>query len=226
MNFQIIENGTFAALKIQLEKGEGIKAEAGAMVAKDVSIQIEGKLEGGLLGGLGRILAGETMFVQTLKAKESAGEVILAPTMLGDIIELDVEVGVVWNVAKDGFFAGEEGLRISTKMQNLAKGLFSGEGFFVVKVSGEGKAFLSSFGAVVKVNIEAGKDYIIDNHHLVAWPDNAKIKIEKASKGWINSLTSGEGLVTKITGPTEVYIQTRNVQAFSSWMGQFLKLKS
>jgi uncharacterized protein (TIGR00266 family) len=129
-------------------------------------------------------------------------------------------------VAKDGFFAGEEGLRISTKMQNLAKGLFSGEGFFVVKVSGEGKAFLSSFGAVVKVNIEAGKDYIIDNHHLVAWPDNAKIKIEKASKGWINSLTSGEGLVTKITGPTEVYIQTRNVQAFSSWMGQFLKLKS
>ncbi|MFT6014076.1 MAG: hypothetical protein ACI860_001788 [Chitinophagales bacterium] len=117
-------------------------------------------------------------------------------------------------------------MRISTKMQNLAKGLFSGEGFFVVKVSGEGKAFLSSFGAVVKVNIEAGKDYIIDNHHLVAWPDNAKIKIEKASKGWINSLTSGEGLVTKITGPTEVYIQTRNVQAFSSWMGQFLKLKS
>lgn len=225
MNFQIIENGTFAALKVHLEKGEGFKAESGAMVAKDTGIEIEGKLEGGLLGGLGRMLAGETMFVQTLEANKDAGEVILAPTMLGDIIEIDVEQGKIWNVAKDGFFAGDVRLKVSTKMQNLAKGLFSGEGFFVVKVSGEGKLFVSSFGAVIKVDIEAGKEYIVDNHHLVAWPENTTIKIEKASKGWINSLTSGEGLVTRITGPAQIYIQTRNAKAFGSWMGRFVPLK-
>lgn len=225
MNFQIIENGTFAALKVNLEKGESVKAESGAMVAKDIGIELEGKMEGGLFGGLGRMLAGEKMFIQTLKATQSAGEVILAPTMLGDIVEINVEDGQIWNVAKDGFFAGDPKLQVSTKMQNLAKGLFSGEGFFVVKVSGSGKLFVSSFGAVIKVDIAEGKEYIVDNHHLVAWPERTKIKIEKASKGWINSFTSGEGLVTRITGPAEIYIQTRNVQAFGSWMGNFIPIK-
>lgn len=225
MNFQIIENGTFAALKVHLEKGEGFKAESGAMLAKDSGIEIEGKMEGGLLGGLGRMLAGETMFVQTLQAIKDAGEVILAPNMLGDIIEIDVEEGEIWNVAKDGFFAGDARLKVSTKMQNLAKGLFSGEGFFVVKVSGQGKLFVSSFGAVMKIDIAPGKDYIVDNHHLVAWPEHTNIKIEKASKSWLNSLTSGEGLVTRISGPAEVYIQTRNAKAFGSWMGRFIPIK-
>ena len=225
MKFEIIENGTFAALKVALKQGEAIKAESGAMVSKDVTIEVEGKMDGGLLGGLGRMLAGETMFLQTLTAKSGDGEILLAPTMIGQIIDLDLSGKVVWNVAKDGFFAGDLGLKISTKMQNLAKGLFSGEGFFVVKVSGSGKVFVSGFGAIQKISIEAGKEYIVDNHHLVAWPENAKIKIEKASKGWLNSLTSGEGLVTRITGPTDIYIQTRNARSFGAWMGGFLPLK-
>lgn len=225
MNFEIIENGAFAALKVSLEKGEGIKAESGAMVSKDSSIEIEGKMDGGLLGGLGRMLAGETMFLQTLTANSSAGEVILAPTMIGQIIELNLDGNSIWNVAKDGFFAGDVDLKVSTKMQNLAKGLFSGEGFFVVKISGKGKLFVSGFGAIQKIHIAAGKDYIVDNHHLVAWPENANIKIEKASKGWLNSLTSGEGLVTRITGPTEVFIQTRNPRSFGTWMGGFVPIK-
>jgi uncharacterized protein (TIGR00266 family) len=225
MDFEIIANGTFAALKVKLKKGESIKAESGAMVCKDTTIDVEGKLDGGILGGLGRILAGETMFLQTLSANEGDGEVILAPTMLGNIVELDLFGDTTWNIAKDGFFAGDMNLTISTKMQNLAKGLFSGEGFFVVKVSGKGKLFASSFGSIVKINIEAGKDYIIDNRHLVAWPENTKIKIEKASKGWLSSFTSGEGLVTRVSGPAEVYIQTRNVRAFGSWMGEHIPLK-
>ncbi|MCD8529190.1 MAG: TIGR00266 family protein [Chitinophagales bacterium] len=225
MKFEIIEKGAFAALKVSLQAGEAVKAESGAMVSKDTSIEIEGKMEGGLLGGLGRMLAGETLFLQTLRAGTTSGDVILAPTMTGDIIEIDLDGNTVWNVAKDGFFAGDIGLDISTKMQNLAKGLFSGEGFFVVKISGKGKLFVSSFGSVIKVNIDAGKEYVVDNHHLVAWPENAQIKIEKAAKGWLNSIKSGEGLVTKISGPTEIYIQTRNAYAFGNWMGGFLPLK-
>jgi uncharacterized protein (TIGR00266 family) len=225
MNFEIIANGTFAALKVMLARGESIKAESGAMVSMDTTIEVEGKLDGGILGGLGRILAGETMFLQTLSATEEDGEVILAPTMLGNIVEIDLDGNTTWNIAKDGFFAGDMNLTISTKMQNLSKGLFSGEGFFVVKVSGQGTLFASSFGSIVKVDIGAGKDYIIDNHHLVAWPENTKIKIEKASKGWLSSFTSGEGLVTRVSGPSEVYIQTRNAKAFGSWMGGHIPLK-
>lgn len=225
MKFEIIKNGTFAALKIALNAGEGIKAESGAMICKDSSIKIDAKMEGGLFGGIGRMLAGETFFLQTLSAGNEAGTLILAPTIIGEIHELELNGEEVWNLAKDGFFAGESGLSISTKMQNLAKGLFSGEGFFVLKISGKGKLFISSFGGIVPVDIEDGKDYIVDNHHLVAWPENAVFKIEKASSAWLNTLKSGEGLVTRFKGPTKVYVQTRSPKAFGSWLQSFISLK-
>lgn len=225
MKFEIIENENYAALKVSLKKGEAVKAESGAMLSMDSNINVEGKMEGGLLSGLGRMLAGETIFIQTISAIEKGGEIILAPTNIGSIIEIEVEKSKVWNVAKGGFFAADEGIEISSKLQNLAKGMFSGEGFFVVKISGEGKLFVSSFGAVFKKEIKKGEDYIIDNHHLVAWNAEAQISIEKAASTWLNSFKSGEGLVTKISGPATVYIQTRNPKAFGGWLSGILPLK-
>lgn len=225
MKTEIINKGIFSALKVSLEPGEVIKAESGAMISMDSHIEISGKSEGGLLGGIGRILAGETFFLQKLSAPSKKGEIILAPNLLGDIQELELN-DETWSVQKDGFFAGSESIKVSTKMQNLAKGLFSGEGFFILKVSGTGKLFVSSFGSVVKIDIPKGEEYIVDNHHLVAWPENISMKIQKASKGWISSLKSGEGLVVKFTGPGNIYIQTRNSSGFGNWIKQFIPLKN
>lgn len=225
MKTEIINKGIFSALKVELESGEILKAESGAMVSMDNHVEISGKSEGGLLGGLGRMLAGETFFLQKLTTSSKNAEVILAPTMLGDIQELELK-NETWSVQKDGFFAGDDNIEVSTKMQNLAKGLFSGEGFFILKVSGSGKLFVSSFGSIIKVGIPADKEYIVDNHHLVAWPEKISMKIQKASKGWISSLKSGEGLVVKFTGPGSIYIQTRNSRGFGNWIKQFIPIKN
>lgn len=225
MKFEIIENENFAALKVSLKKGEAVKAESGAMLSMDSHINVEGKMEGGLLSGLGRMLAGETIFIQTISAIDKAGEVILAPTNIGSIIEIEIDKNTVWNVSKGGFFAADEGIEVSNKLQNLARGIFSGEGFFVLKISGTGKFFISSFGAVIKKEIKKGEDYIVDNFHLVAWNSDAQIDIQKASSSWLNSFKSGEGLVTKITGPATVYIQTRNPKSFGGWLSGVLPSK-
>lgn len=225
MKFEILESDTFAALKVSLKKGEAVKAESGAMLSMDSSINVEGKIEGGLLSGIGRMLAGETIFIQTISAPAKAGEVILAPTNIGSIVEIDIEQNTVWNVAKGSFFVADESIEVSNKLQNLTRGLFSGEGFFVVKLSGKGKAFLSSFGAVFKKEIKKGEDYIVDNHHLVAWNADAQIDIQKASSSWLNSFKSGEGLVTKISGPAIVYVQTRNPKSFGGWLSGVLPVK-
>ena len=100
----------------------------------------------------------------------------------------------------------------------MTRGLFSGEGFFVLNIHGKGVVFLSSFGAIHPINLEAGEEVIIDNGHLVAWPDYMKYTVEKASSGWFSSVASGEGLVCRFTGPGTVLIQTRNPDAFSAWM--------
>ena len=157
-----------------------------------------------------------------LAAEGGPGEALLAPVLPGDITTIQLDGSTTYNVQKDGFLAGTENLEVSTKMQNLSKGLFSGEGFFIVKVSGSGTLFVNTFGAIHEVELPAGKEMIIDNGHLVAWADTTQYKIEKASKGWISSMTSGEGLVTRFTGPGKVVIQTRNAQAFAAWMMQFL----
>lgn len=225
MKTKIFDQGAFASLEVELAKGESIKAESGAMVSMDANIELTGNAEGGILGGLGRMLAGEKFFLQTITAKDKTGKVMLAPTMLGNIQEIELN-GETLNVQKDGFFAGETDLKISAKMQNLARGLFSGEGFFVLKISGTGKLFVSSFGGIVKIDVPKNTEYIVDNSHIVAWPDSMEFKIEKATKSWLNSFTSGEGLVVRFKGPGTVYIQTRNSRSFGAWIKQFIPLKN
>ncbi len=225
-SFQMLYTGSNAMLKVNLASGESIKAESGAMVSMSSTIDVDGKLEGGLLGGLGRMLSGEKFFFQTLKASRGAGEVLLAPSYIGDVKAIEISGSTPYTVQKDGFFAGSNSLNISTKMQNLAKGLFSGEGFFVMEVTGNGLLFVSSFGAIHEINLQAGEEVIIDNQHLVAWPSNIQFNIEKASGGWISSFTSGEGLVCRFKGPGKVLIQTRNASSFGSWISRYIPAKS
>jgi uncharacterized protein (TIGR00266 family) len=218
MQFKIHYPDTFSFLEIQLQHGESVKAESGAMVTMDETVDIDGKLEGGFMKGLGRMLAGEKFFFQTLKASRGAGTVTLAPVHMGGIVPLELN-GATYMIQKDGFLAGSEGVEIDTHMQNMAKGFLSGEGFFIMKVSGKGTVFVNSYGAIHPVDIEAGKTLVIDNQHLVAWPENMTYNIEKASKsGWISSMTSGEGLVCRFHGPGRVYIQTRNPGGFADWI--------
>lgn len=217
---EILHSDSNAMLRVKLKPGESCKAESGAMVAMSSTIDVEGKLEGGLLGGLGRMFSGENVFFQTLKANRGAGEVFLSPTTLGGLAIIELEGKTSYLVQKGGFFVGSSALTIATITQSLSKGLFSGEGFFILKVSGTGTLVISSYGAIHLLDIPAGEEMIIDNEHLVAWMDNTNYQIEKASGGWISSLTSGEGLVLRFRGPTKVFIQTRNPSNFKAWIRQ------
>jgi len=222
MDHKILYQGAFPLVQVNLQKGETIKAESDAMVAMSTTVDVEGKMDGGLLGGLSRMVAGESFFFQTLTARRGPGEVLLAPSIPGDIIDIELDGSYGLVVQKDGFLAGSAGLQVSTKMQNLSQGLFSGEGFFVVKVSGQGIVFVNSYGGIHVINLEQGQEYIIDNSHLVAWPDYMQYSIEKASKGWISTFTSGEVAVCKFRGPGPVIIQTRNPRGFGNWIKQFI----
>jgi uncharacterized protein (TIGR00266 family) len=132
MNFNIMYPGAFSTLQVTLEEGEGIKAESGAMITMSETMDVDSKMERGLLGGLTRkLLTGETLFFQTLKASRGAGEVLLASAYPGEIEILELDGSEEYLLQKDGFLAAEETIEIATKAQNLTKGLFSGEGFLL-----------------------------------------------------------------------------------------------
>jgi uncharacterized protein (AIM24 family) len=97
-----------------------------------------------------------------------------------------------------------------------------GEGFFILKISGQGQLILNSFGAIHRVDLAPNQEYIVDNAHLVAWTATTSYAIERASAGWIASFTSGEGFVCRFRGPGVVYIQSRNPGGFGAWIRQFI----
>ncbi len=219
MKYEILYPEAFPIVKIQLNKGEKIKAESDAMIAMSSTIDVEGKMEGGILSGLARkFLSGESMFFQELHATRGAGEVLIGHAQPGGILDLELDGSYGLRVQQNGFLAASEGIDVNTKVQNLAQGLFSGEGFFILKVSGRGTVFISSYGVIHPINLDDGEEVIIDNGHLVAWPDYMDYKIEKASRGYISSFTSGEGLVCRFRGPGTVLIQTRNPDSFQNWI--------
>jgi len=227
MKSDILYPGAFPMVRVQLAAGESLKAESGAMVSMSPTLDVESKMEGGLLKALSRkVLTGEHFFFQTLRATRGAGEALLAPTVPGEIVILELDGVNEYFVQKDGFLAGAQGLTIESKMQSLARGLLGGEGFFILKISGKGTLILNSFGAIHLVELKPNEEYIVDNSHLVAWTATTTYAIEKAAAGWIASFTSGEGFICRFRGPGAVYIQTRNPQSFGAWIRQFMPTSS
>ena len=223
MKSEILYPGAFPMVRVHLAEGETVKAESGAMVAASPAISIESKMEGGFLGALSRkVLTGEKFFFQTLRASRGAGEVLLAPTVPGDIVVMELDGVNEYMVQKDGFLAGSEGVTIESRMQSLTRGLLGGEGFFILKIGGSGQLILNSFGAIHRIDLKPEEEYIVDNSHLVAWSATTSYNIEKASSGWIASLTSGEGFVCRFRGPGVVFIQSRNPGSFGTWIRQFI----
>lgn len=218
MNYEILYQDAFPIVKCNLRRGERIKAEADAMIGMSGTIDVTGGVEGGIMRGLTRMLAGESFFFQHLTASRGDGEVLIGHSIPGSIIDVDLDGSYGLKVQKDGFLAATDSVQVDTKVQNLMRGMFSGEGLFILNITGRGTVFLSSYGAIHAINLAPGEEYIVDNGHLVAWADYMQYSIEKASSGWGNSIMSGECLVCRFRGPGIILIQTRNPRGFKNWL--------
>lgn len=213
MQHRILYRPSFALAHVQLDAGETLRTESGAMVGMSSNLRLEAKMEGGLLKALGRsVLAGESFFQSTYTAEGGAGEILLAPATPGDIMGVELN-NQSFMVQKGSYLAGATALQLETKFAGLSN-IVAGEGAFMVRVSGTGLLLLSSYGAIHKVVLGPGETYVVDTGHIVAFEANVSFRLDKAAKGLMNSMTSGEGLVCRYTGPGEIYLQTRNLSSF------------
>ena len=86
-----------------------------------------------------------------------------------------------------------------------------------MKISGSGQLFLSSYGAIHEIDLASGQQYLVDTGHMVAWAEGINYKVKRVG-GLKSTLFSGEGLVCELTGPGKIYLQSRNADAFLSWL--------
>ncbi|MDR2613034.1 MAG: TIGR00266 family protein [Deltaproteobacteria bacterium] len=209
--YEILHPGAFPMLLYRLDQGETFKAESGSMVVMDSHLEIDARIDGGILQGLARkVLASEKLFFQFISAPNGPGEACFSPVFPGGIVPVHMDGNSLLRIQKDGFLASTQGVTLETISQSLSRGLFSREGFFILRAAGQGTLFLSAYGAIHSLQVPPGRTVNVDNGHLVAWNDAMPYSIRKASRSLVASFTSGEGLVCSFTGPGTVYIQTRN----------------
>lgn len=216
-------------LHVSLRRGEKIFCESDAMVMMESNLELRGKMTGGFLGGLKRKLAGgESFFQQHIEAVNGDGDCLLSPVLPGAMQV--VQCGSKQYILNDGaFVASDAGIEMKMRTQSIGNALFAGSGgFFVAESSGTGQLVVSGFGSMFELNVEPGKDVIIDNSHVVCWDNTLHYEISVTTSqnsggiggflsNAVNSVTSGEGIVLRFSGNGKVLICSRNRDAFLEW---------
>jgi uncharacterized protein (TIGR00266 family) len=218
MKYDIKYKPSYALLVVSLEQGETITAESGAMTYMTPNIEAHTrKREKSLLGTLGlSIIGGQSFWVNDYTASSGFAEAAFAAAPVGDIETLEVKSGEGFIVQKSAYIASTSGVNLDVKWEGFTRGLF-GQGLFMLKATGLGTLFINTFGAIDKHTLAAGQTLTVDNFHLVAFSDKCTYKVTKFG-GLKETLLGGEGLVTQITGPGDVYIQTKNLGEFVEWL--------
>lgn len=223
MKSSIDFGASYAMLNVELESGEGIKAEPGALVAQQGVEMKTGMGGGGLFGGLKRMIGGESFFVNTFTAGPEGGWVSLAPTSPGDIVPFDVEGPENLFVQSGSFLACTPNVQLDTQFQGF-RGFFSGESLFFLRAYTEGDRgtiYVDSYGGIKQVAVSPGQELVVDTGHLVAFSDDVEYSIGKV--GGLRSLVvGGEGLVMKFRGDGHVWVQSRNMASFAEKLTPFL----
>ena len=217
-------------LHVSLAQGEKIYCESGAMVMMEANLDLRGQMTGGLGSALMRRFAnGESFFQQHIEAVRGEGDCLLSPALPGAMRMLDVDKRQY--LLNDGaFVAATSGTTMKVRTQGIGNALFAQSGgFFIMETSGTGQVAVSGFGSMFELEVNPGKDVIIDNAHVVCW-DSAlsyEISVTTAPKGGglggmlgnlVNSVTSGEGVVLRFSGSGTVLICSRNRTGFVEWM--------
>ncbi len=223
MKYEIKYKPSYALLVVSLDQGETITAESGAMTYMDSDIKVHTrKREKSLLGSLGlSIIGGQSFWVNDYTATNSSGEVGFVAAPVGDIEKLEIKPDYGFIVQKSAYIASTEGIDLDVKWEGFTKGLF-GQGLFMLKATGSGQLFINTFGAIDTHKLESGQTLVVDNFHLVGFSASCSYKVAKFG-GLKETLLGGEGLVTKITGPGEVHIQTKNLREFVDWLWTLLE---
>ena len=222
VRYRILYQPSHALLEVQLDPSEAVVAEADSMVSMTSTMRMDTGAKGGLLGALKRSVGGESMFQNTFTAESGGGTLTLAPTMVGDIAARELR-GVTLLVQSGSFLAATPGIELDTSWGG-ARTFFSREGLFVLKATGVGTLFLSSYGAIHAVTLGPGEGLVMDTGHMVAFDATMGYRVRTIG-GLKQTLFSGEGLVVDLTGPGTIYMQTRNVGALVNYLAQRLPSK-
>lgn len=218
-----IQGGDLPVVICYPEAGQCLKTERGAMSWMSPNMKMATNAGGGIGGVFGRMMTGESIFMNEYRAEGGPGMIAFASSFPGSIIPYEVTPGNEIVVQKRGFLAMEEGLQLSVAFQKkLGAGFFGGEGFVMQKVSGTGTVFLEIDGSCKEYELKAGQSIIVDTGYVAAYTGSCTMDVQTV-KGFTNAVFGGEGLFnTVIKGPGKVYLQTMPIYGVANAIRPYL----
>lgn len=219
VDYEIFGND-MQVVEVELDRGETIIAEAGAMNWMEDDITFDAKMEdgsspeGGLMGkliGAGkRALTGESMFLTHFTNNNSnKRKVAFAAPYPGHIIPIDLsQIGGILTCQKDAFLCAALGTELNIAFsRKLGSGFFGGEGFILQSLRGDGMAFIHAGGSVIKKELN-NEIVRVDTGCLVAFTTGVEYDIAM-TKGLKSMFFGGEGLfLVTLQGTGTVYLQS------------------
>jgi uncharacterized protein (TIGR00266 family) len=219
---------TMPVLEVTLADQESIFAEAGELGWISASIQLRtsttaGGQTGGLMGMLGRAVAGATIFMTEYTSVGGEGLVAFGARMPGQILELQLQPNRSYLLHRHGFICGTPGVQIGIGFQQrLGAGIFGGTGFTMQRLSGQGLAFAELHGEITQYELQAGNTIRVHPGHVALFEDTVQFSIVTVP-GIANALFGGSGLfLATLTGPGRVWLQSLTLQRFAHALAEFL----
>ncbi len=207
-------------VEIELDPGETVIAEAGAMTYMQQDIQFETKMgdgsdpDQGLMGKLfsagKRMFTGESLFMTHFSNQGSGKQsVSFSSPYPGSIIPIDLNaLGSNLLCQKDAFLVAALGTRVDIAFnRKLGAGFFGGEGFILERLQGDGLAFIHAGGTVVEKQLN-NETLKLDTGCLVAFTEGIDYDIQM-SGGLKSMFFGGEGMfLATLSGTGKVWIQS------------------
>ncbi len=222
MNYSI-EGEPLPVVICNVENGETMITEKGAMSWMSPNMKMETTSNGGIGKMIGRAFSGESMFVNRYTAVGGNGTIAFASSFPGSIRAFEIAPGQEIVAQKSAFLASADTVELSVFFQKKAgAGFFGGEGFIMQKLSGTGTAFLEFDGYIKEYELTAGQQIIVDTGYLAAMTPTCSISIQSVP-GLKNMFFGGEGLFnTVISGPGKVWLQTMPISQMAGALVPFL----
>ena len=214
MRYEIVGK-TVPAVEVTLNRGESMYSQKGGMAWQTEGITMATNARGGVMKSLGRMFTGESIFMNTYTSNVDGAKIAFATTVPGDIIPINLSEHNGFTIQKNSFLCAEPNVDISIAFtKRFTAGLFGGEGFILQKAQGNGMLFLEVDGDPIEKMLAPGEVLKVDTGNVVGFEPKVSYEIETV-KGLGNIFLGGEGLVlTKLTGPGKVILQSQNFNEF------------
>ena len=208
-----IQGDNLQVVRIKLQPGQELFAEAGKMLYKTPSIQWETRMSGGsigekLWGAVKRKVMGESLFLTYFKATQP-GEVGFAGSYPGRLQPFTLAAGQSVLVQRDSFVCAQNTVQLNIAfVKKLGAGFFGGEGFVLERLTGPGTVFIHGGGDFIDFTLAAGEMLQVDTGCVVAFDEGVNYDIQFVG-GIKTAIFGGEGLfLATLTGPGRVIVQS------------------